>query len=174
MLSIVHGETDDHRRQIGELLWEYLVWLNAQLERELAINLDIHQMLEDDMARLHQFAPPHGRLLLAYAQGALAGCACLRTIGPQVGEIKRMYVRPPFRRKGVGRALIAALIDEAHQMDCTTLRLDSARFMQDAQSLYRSFGFRLIAPYPESEIPEAFHVHSVFMELRLDQQEGSE
>ena len=127
-------------------------------------------MLEDDMATLHKFAPPHGRLLLAYAQGALAGCACLRTIGPQVGEIKRMYVRPQHRRKGVGRALVAGLIDEARQMDCTTLRLDSARFMKDAQALYRSFGFSLIAPYAESEIPEAFHANWVFMELPLHQQ----
>ena len=170
MLSVVHVETDDQRRQVRELFGEYLVWANAQLEREFGISFDIGQMLEDDMATLHKFAPPHGRLLLADAQGALAGCACLRTIAPQVGEIKRMYVRPQYRCKGVGRALVAGLIDEARQMGCRTVRLDSARFMQDAQVLYRSFGFSLITPYAESEIPEAFRAHWVFMELPLAQQ----
>lgn len=170
MLSVVHVETDDHRRQVRELFWEYLVWANAQLERELGISFDIRQMLEDDMVTLHKFEPPQGRLLLAFAQGALAGCAWLHTIGPQVGEIKRMYVRPQYRRQGVGRALVAGLIDQAGQMGCTTLRLDSARFMQDAQALYRAFGFSLIPSYAESEIPEAFRAHWVFMELPLHQQ----
>jgi ribosomal protein S18 acetylase RimI-like enzyme len=167
MLAVVHVETDDHRWQVRDLFWEYLVWANAQLEREVGISFDIRQMLDDDMVTLHKFAPPHGRLLLADAQGALAGCACLRTIGPQVGEIKRMYVRPQYRRKGVGRALVAGLIDDARQMGCHTLRLDSAQFMQDAQALYRSFGFSLIPPYAESEIPEAFRAHWVFMVLPL-------
>ncbi len=167
MLSVLRVETDDHRRQVRELFWEYLVWANAQLDREFDISFDIRQLLEDDMVTLHKFAPPHGCLLLAYAQGALAGCACLRMIGPQVGEIKRMYVRPQYRRKGVGRALVAGLIDEACQMGYHTLRLDSARFMQDAQALYRSFGFSLIAPYAESEIPEAFRAHWIFMERPL-------
>jgi GNAT superfamily N-acetyltransferase len=170
MLSIVQVETDDHRRQVRDLFWEYLVWANSMLEREYAIHFDIRQTLEDDMVTLHKFAPPHGRLLLAYDQGSLAGCACLRTIGRQVGEIKRMYVRPQHRHRGIGRALIACLIDEARQMGCTTIRLDSARFMKDAQSLYHSFGFSLIAPYAESEIPEAFRSHWVFMELPLDNQ----
>ena len=81
MLSVVPVETDDHRRQVRELFWEYLVWANAQLECEYAISFDIRQLLEDDMVTLHKFAPPYGRLLLAYDQGALAGCACLHTIG---------------------------------------------------------------------------------------------
>src|SRR5919202_6311531 len=170
MPAVVHVETDDQRRQVRELFWEYLVWANAQLKREFGISFDIRQMLDDDMVTLHKFAPPQGRLLLAYAEGALAGCACLRTIGPQVGEIKRMYVRPQYRRKGVGRALVAGLIDDARQMGCHTLRLDSARFMQDAQALYRSFGCSLIPPSAESEIPEAFRAHWVFMELPLDRQ----
>ena len=78
-----------------------------------------------------------------------------------------MYVRPAYRRKGVGRALVDATIKEVRAAGYSTLRLDSARFMTDAQALYRSAGFREISPYPQSEIPEQFRVYWVFMELPL-------
>ena len=78
-----------------------------------------------------------------------------------------MYVRPAFRRVGVGRALVDAAVAEMRSAGYAALRLDSAGFMADAHSLYRAAGFREIASYPESEVPAAFHRHWVFMELPL-------
>ena len=84
-----------------------------------------------------------------------------------MGEIKRMYVRPQFRGKGIGRASLEALVDEARESGYPKVRLDSARFMKAAQSLYRSAGFREVEPYPESEIPPDLQENWIFMERQL-------
>lgn len=162
--DIAHAE---HRRHVRALFWEYLGWANARLDEAFGIRFDIAEIIEQDMADLQKFAPPHGRLLLADYEAAIAGLACMRPIGAGVGEIKRMYVRPAYRRRGIGRALLEAAIREARRTGYATLRLDSARFMKPAQALYRDLGFAEIAPYPESEIPEAYRAHWVFMELPL-------
>jgi GNAT superfamily N-acetyltransferase len=87
--------------------------------------------------------------------------------GDRTGEIKRMYVRPDFRGQGIGRALLEALLAEARPAGYRRVRLDSGPFMKAAHALYRRVGFHEIAPYPESEIPVAFHEQSVFMEKQL-------
>jgi GNAT superfamily N-acetyltransferase len=84
-----------------------------------------------------------------------------------IAEIKRMYVRPQFRGRGIGRALLQRLLVEAKEIGYPAVRLDSARFMQEAHALYRSSGFDEVEPYPESEIPTEFQEHWVFMEMRL-------
>ncbi len=167
MLKIIQVETDEHRRLVRELFWEYLKWANSMLSSEFGISFDISTMLEQDMAELQKFAPPEGRLLLGQYETKIAGCACLRKIGEEVGEIKRMYVRPEYRRKGIGRSLVEAIIKEARRIGYSKIRLDSARFMKEAQALYRSFGFQNIEPYAESEIPEEYRSHWVFMEMAL-------
>jgi GNAT superfamily N-acetyltransferase len=124
-------------------------------------------MLVIDMAQLDKFAPPAGLLLLAEWQDRMAGIAGLRRLDASTGEVKRMYVRPMARGRGVGRALLHGLIAEARLMGYRLVRLDSARFMAAAHALYRSAGFQEIEPYPGSEIPEAFQSNWIFMELLL-------
>jgi GNAT superfamily N-acetyltransferase len=92
----------------------------------------------------------------------------MKRIREDVGAIKRMYVRPEFRGKGIGRVLVEALLAEAQQIGYPTVRLDSVLFMKAAHSLYRSAGFKEIEPYPESEIPTQFRSHWVFMEKHLE------
>ena len=106
-------------------------------------------------------------MLLAVDATVVGGCACMRTIAPAVAELKRMYVRPAQRRRGIGRALVEALIAECMAAGYTSLRLDSARFMQEAHTLYRSIGFQEIAEYPQSEIPPEFRKNWVFMERTI-------
>jgi N-acetylglutamate synthase-like GNAT family acetyltransferase len=131
-------------------------------------------MLEHNMAILHQFAPPTGRLLLAESEGKIAGCAGLRKIEEDVDEVKRMYVRPEYRRRGIGRSLLQGIIHEACQIGYSKLRLDSAPFAKEAQALYYSVGFQKIEPYPESEIPEKYHSRWVFMGMVLKPSEFGE
>jgi GNAT superfamily N-acetyltransferase len=156
-----------HHDAVADLFREYLEWVCPALYREYQVPFDPAVFLEHDLANLAIFAPPEGRLLLAQADGVVAGCACVRTIGPRLAEIKRMYVRPAYRRQGLGRALVDACLDEMRAAGYTTMRLDSARFMTDAHALYHAVGFRDRGPYPESEIPPEFRAHWVFMERPL-------
>jgi GNAT superfamily N-acetyltransferase len=166
MLDLIQAE-DSHQTTVHDLFYEYLAWVFPVLYREYGVEFDLKTFLEHDMSNLQIFMPPAGRLLLAYNDGVLAGCACVRTIGAHIAELKRMYVRPAYRRKGIGRALVEASIHDMRSAGYAWMRLDSARFMTDAHSLYRSTGFHEIAPYAESEIPEAYRIHRLFMEQAL-------
>lgn len=167
MIVIRQVGSEQDIEHVRDLFWEYLQWANARLNEEFAIDFDISSMVEDDMAKLEIFSPPDGRLLLAFDGAKVVGIACMRRIRIDVAEIKRMYVRPEFRGKGVGRKLLDSLIQEARRAGYPKMRLDSARFMGGAHALYRSAGFTEIAEYPESEIPKEFRAHWIFMEKEL-------
>ena len=166
-VKIITANEDYHAAQIRELFWEYLQWANAKVNDEFGVNFDIENMLEVDMQHLDKFMPPKGRLLLCYAEERLAGIACLKYLAPGIGEIKRMYVRPGDRNRGLGRALINQLVEEAIQDGYECIRLDSARFMKEAHHLYLTTGFGEIEAYEGSEIPEEFQEHWIFMEMEL-------
>lgn len=167
MTRIYQAQTDQDRLYVRELFWEYLQWANGRVNEVFGVTFDIEAMLEGDIAQLEIFYPPDGRLLLVTEESWPAGIACLKRIGEDVGEIKRMYVRPEFRGRGIGRALLAELLTQAAEIGYPSVRLDSARFMQAAHALYRSAGFCEIEPYPESEIPLEFQKHWIFMEKSL-------
>jgi GNAT superfamily N-acetyltransferase len=167
MLTIRQAESEQDVAPVRELFGDYLQWVNACLNHEYGIDLDIAAMLERDMATLDIFLPPRGRLLLAFDGPRAVGVACMRQIRAGIGEIKRMYVRPAFRRRGVGRQLLEALLREARIIGYRAMRLDSPRFMTEAHALYRSAGFQEIDEYPEVEIAPQHRQHWVFMEKRL-------
>jgi GNAT superfamily N-acetyltransferase len=152
---------------VRELFLEYLHWANERLNAEYGVDFDVVSMVEEDMAHLEIFSPPDGRLLIAMEGKKAAGLICMRRIRADIGEIKRMYVRPEFRGKGIGRQLVDRLIQEARTIGYPRVRLDSTRFMAEAHALYRSAGFHEIEEYPESEIPEEYRSHWVFMEMNL-------
>lgn len=110
------------------------------------------------------YAPPRGRLLLARAGGEPAGCVALHGLEPEVCEMKRLFVRPQFRGRGLGRALLNAVLAEALALGYRRMRLDTVEpVMGDAVRMYRAYGFREIAPYRENPIEGA-----LYMELELD------
>ena len=113
--NVIVANGDQYATQICELFWEYLQWANARVNNKFKVNFDIVTMLEGDMKDLGKFMPPHGRLLLCYSGTNLAGIACLKKLTSNVGEIKRMYVRPGNRKQGSGCILIHRIIDEAPQ-----------------------------------------------------------
>jgi len=82
------------RDLIYELFAEYLRWGCARIYEEYQAVFDAESIIVHDMESLDIFMPPNGLLFLAHVDGLLAGCACTRTIGNQVAELKRMYVRP--------------------------------------------------------------------------------
>jgi GNAT superfamily N-acetyltransferase len=167
MESIRQADRDTDRVEIRELFCEYLTWAGTRVEEEYGIRLEVLPALEATMAGIEQFLPPQGRLLLVMDNERPVGIGCLRRIREGMGEIKRMYVRPAVRGKGLGRALLVALLAEAREMGFSTVRLDSVRLMHAAHALYRSAGFDAVEPYPESEIPPEYWQYWVFMERRL-------
>jgi GNAT superfamily N-acetyltransferase len=108
-----------------------------------------------------EFEAPAGLLLIAYAGEDPVACGGVRVIGPGVAEIKRMYVAPSARGRGLGRTLLGALEAAAADLGCDHVRLDTAASFTEAVGLYHSAGYTDIADYNGN--PHA----SVWMERRL-------
>jgi GNAT superfamily N-acetyltransferase len=166
-MEIIQARIPDHEGMVRDLFGEYLRWVCAKIYQEYHAVFDAEAILAHDMETIDIFLPPKGLLLLAIEADAAAGCACTRTIGEKVGEMKRMYVRPEFRKQGIGSRLVHETIRLARVKDQAELRLDSAGFMSAAHSVYHAAGFSDIPPYEGSEIPKEYQEHWVFMALKL-------
>lgn len=145
----------------------------AQLEAVRALFLDYAQSLgfslcfqgfDEELRTLPgMYAPPRGRLLLAMEGDAPAGCVGLHEWNAQIAEMKRLYVRPAFRGRGLGRILTDAALADARALGYRSIRLDTIpTLMQPAIALYRELGFREIPPYRDNPIPGA-----LYLELHL-------
>ncbi len=108
------------------------------------------------------YTPPAGGLWLARHENVSAGCVALRALSPEVAELKRMYVRPELRNRGIARRLAEHVIAEARARGYTSLRLGTLKSMQPAQNLYTSLGFEPIEPYRDVEFGD-----TLFYELKL-------
>jgi putative acetyltransferase len=139
--------------QVRELFLEYAESLGFSL---------CFQGFEQELRELPgMYAPPSGRLLLALEEGRAAGCVGLHALAEGVAEVKRLYVRPAFRAKGLGRTLAVRACDEAKSCGYRSIRLDTiAGTMDGAIALYRSLGFREIPPYRENPIPGALYLEA--------------
>ena len=167
MCKLYQADFSQDRQHIRELFTELLQLLNDNIVQKFGVGFDFEARVANYMAQLQVFSPPNGRLVLAVVDSEVAGVGCIMTTGERMGEVKHMYVRPQFRRRGLGRKLLGNLVEQSVTMGHTVLRLDSAWFMEAAHALYRSFGFREIAPYPESEVPKEMHDFWIFMEKDL-------
>jgi len=149
------AETAAELAQARELFLEY--------EKALGISL-CFQGFDQELAGLPgQYAPPSGRLLLGTYAGALAGSVALHALAPAIGEMKRLYLRPAFRGKGLGQAMVDAIVAEARAIGYRRLRLDTIEpLMKSAVAMYRRMGFREIAPYCANPWEGA-----LYMELEL-------
>jgi ribosomal protein S18 acetylase RimI-like enzyme len=104
------------------------------------------------------YAPPAGRLLLAYADGEAAGCIGLWPMEPGFCEVRRLYVRPRFRGQKLGRALAGALLAEARAAGYHTARLGTLPVMKEAIALYQSLGFAVAKPYKPTALDRAIYM----------------
>lgn len=146
-LLIVPASRAHHLAAARELFLEYAASLSFDL---------CFQNFESELAALPgDYAPPRGAILLALCEGVFAGCVAMRPLEADICEMKRLYLRPPFRGSGAGRRLTAAIIHAAREAGYRQVRLDTINTMVEAIALYRSFGFREIAPYRHNPIDGA-------------------
>jgi putative acetyltransferase len=139
-LTLTQVESPFQIEQARELFLEYAQSLGFSL---------CFQKFDQELASLPgDYAPPDGRLLLANYRDQLAGCVALHLLRPGICEMKRLYLRPSFRGKGLGRALAESVIAEARVMKCRKMRLDTvAPVMPNAVAMYRRLGFTEIEAY---------------------------
>lgn len=153
-MKLVYAESEKHLSHVRELFTEYAASLGFDL---------CFQNFDKELAKLPgEYAPPNGCLIIAIDGTQVVGCVALRKLVNDICEMKRLYVRPVFRGKGIGRELVKAIIDEAKKIGYTHMRLDTVPVMKEAIALYRSMGFYEIEPYRYNPIEGA-----VFMELTL-------
>ena len=124
------------------------------------------QNFEAELAALPgEYAPPQGALLLALVDGEVAGCGALRALPgsdyANACEMKRLYVRPAYRKFGLGRLLAQALFDRGRQAGYSAMLLDTLDEMEAARGLYASLGFEEIPPYYFNPIPGAHYLKAV-------------
>ena len=156
MLSIVQAETAEQIAIVREMMLEYAASLNFDL---------CFQGFDEELRTLPgKYAPPRGRLLLAYLEKRPAGMVALRPMTEAaVCEMKRLYVRQDFRGKSLGRHLAAAIIREAAEAGYRRMRLDTVPGKMDAAiKLYLDLGFQSVAPYYETPVPG-----TLFLELTI-------
>ncbi len=149
--------------QAGPLLEEVRA-LFLEYARDLGFSL-CFQGFDEELSQLPgAYAPPRGALLLIRGQG----CVALRPLDAATAEMKRLYVRPSARARGLGRALAQAAIDEARSLGYARVVLDTvAGTMEKAIALYRRLGFREIAPYYENPIQGAIYLELQLLERHL-------
>ncbi len=156
-----------HEQQVQALEIEYFNWANTQLQAEFQITLDIKKMIANDLDNLEMYFPPTGGLFLAEHGQALTGMIFLTQLRQGVGQIRRMYVRDAYRRRGIARSLFETAIREARDIGYSDLLLDSPRSWTGAHALYHALGFEAVEMYPETEVPEHLRKYWVFMQLTL-------
>lgn len=154
-MDIIPVQSDDHLLAARQLFLEYAEWLGVDL---------CFQGLQQELDGLPgDYAPPDGRLLLAFDGDQPVGCVAVRKLGDGICEMKRLYVRPGHRGKGLGRRLAETIIEEARVIGYKKMRLDSLTSLKEAAVLYRSLGFVETPPYRFNPLQGA-----VFMEVNLN------
>lgn len=154
MIEIVEADDDDRVAESKALIQEYA--------ESLGFDLCFQNFDQELDGFPGQYGPPEGRLFLALAENKPVGCVGLRPFEKGICEMKRLYVKPDFRKRKVGRRLVEAVINAANIIGYEVMRLDTLPAMESANLLYRSLGFRQIRSYRHNPIKGA-----IYMELPL-------
>jgi len=153
-VQIEPASSASHVASVRKLFLEYAEALGISL---------CFQNFEEELASLPgKYAPPRGQLLIAHDSGQAVGCVGLREIDGPICEMKRLYVRPGWRKQGVGRVLAEAIVTAASEIGYERMRLDTLEILAPAIALYQSMGFRKIPAYYDNPNDGV-----VFMELDL-------
>ena len=167
-VSIIHPKIEAEIAHVRRLCRDYRAFLmtlggtDAELI-EMFYPEDAYEALLDGITDTH--AAPGGSLRLAVKEGAGLACGMYHTLRPGAAEIKRVYVAPEARGTGLGRAMIATLLEDSRAAGFETVFLDTSKRLTVAAALYTSMGFAPRGPY--SEVPDIARPHLLYFEYPL-------
>jgi GNAT superfamily N-acetyltransferase len=173
MIEFIPIDLKVHESHLIELNTEHISWVaDVMLEQ---YNIDVVAILgqspeeyaKKKVKEFSPFVPPDGIYYLLQLENKIAGMGALRKLKKDIGEVKRMYIRPKFRGKGFGKALLEELLTKGKEFGFSKIILDTGPFMSAAQHIYRLAGFQDREEYPESEVPVEFLPVWSFMEKIL-------
>lgn len=153
-MVIIQAKTPEHLDEIRCLFREYEQFLGVDL---------CFQSFEEELENLPgDYVEPSGALLIAEDGIQVLGCVALRELNDGICEMKRLYIRPQYRRRGIGRLLSQNIIEKAITMGYSIMRLDTLNILKEANRLYESLGFKKTSPYYNNPLPGV-----VYWELSL-------
>lgn len=139
---------DPQDADITYAMEEYTMELSRRFGRTFAVT----EMSEEER---QDFLSPRGVFLLAEVDGMAVGCGAVRPLEGQIGEVKRVWINPAWRGRGLSRRLMEALEQEARGLGYDMVRLDTSRHLGEAVALYHALGYREIERYNDN--PDADH-----------------
>jgi len=127
------------------------------------------QGFEEELEHLPgEYAAPGGCILLAWDGLDCVGCACMRALSESVCEMKRLYVKPIYRGKGIGRMLAEKIVQLGSQKKYSRMQLDTLNKMKFAVELYKSLGFVERSPYYNNPHPEVIYFEIDLVKSTID------
>ena len=136
--------------QVRSLLLEY----TRQLGRDLTFQ-HIDEELRDPAKK---YAAPYGALLVVVEEDDVVGMVAYRRHSAVRCEMKRLYVRPGYRSRGIGERLVGALLEHASNAGYEEMVLDTLAPMHSARHLYAKFGFETCASYYDNPMPDVLYL----------------
>jgi N-acetylglutamate synthase-like GNAT family acetyltransferase len=183
MLEFIPINLNVHKSLLVDLNEEYFSWIASKMKEHYGFDIFnvggtiqnnrieqkalIRIYAEMSVERFTSYIPPEGIYYILQTDEKIAGMGALRKIKMNVGEVKRMYIKPEHRAKGLGTRLLQQLLRKAKEFQFSIIRLETGKFMTTAQNIYHKTGFREIDEYPEIETPPPLRPYWLFMEKRL-------
>lgn len=167
-IHVIEAQTPAELAAVADLMRAFVSWQHVR-HADNRDRIDAYFNpggFEEELARLPEpFARPRGALLIARVRGDVAGCIALKDLGDGVCEMKRLYLKPEYHGLGLGRLLVARLIEEASAIGYISMRLETGPLQFEAQGLYTAFGFTPIRPY--HQLPDCLRDWVICMERPL-------
>ena len=171
-IKFIQFNLDHHREAFLQLNIETMDWHfnefkeHYDLDAEKLVGSTSIEIAKSSLETYRELKPPLGIFYIIYIEDKAAGMGAIRKHGDDFGEIKRMYNRPQFRGRGLGKIMVSRLLEEGRKLGFTWFGLNTPKFAYAAQHVYKSAGFREFEVFPEVDIGDLLRPYYMFMEKR--------
>jgi putative acetyltransferase len=139
MAEIIIANTNMEYEIAALLFKEYAAWLNIDLG---------FQKFDEELLHLKEmYSFPNGAILLCKSENIFTGCVAVRKKEEGIAELKRMFIKAEYRKKGIGALLLQKALEITKELHYKKIRLDTLDTMTPAINLYKKYGFYEIEPY---------------------------